>query len=53
MKKIESTSTLLILKNYAMLSNLRIETSQHLNSFKDTSAVLSFSSFSIARVVSN
>ncbi|MEI6523151.1 MAG: hypothetical protein WCO37_06615 [Bacteroidota bacterium] len=53
MKKIESTSTLLILKNYAMVSNLRIETSQHLNSFKYTCAVLAFSSFFVARVVSN
>lgn len=53
MKKIESTSTLLILKNYAMVSNLRLEISHHLNSFKYTSAVLAFSSFSVARVVSN
>ncbi|MFZ4613991.1 MAG: hypothetical protein ACOYNH_09945 [Bacteroidia bacterium] len=53
MKKIESTSTFLIFKTYSMVSNLRLEISHHLNSFKETSGVLSFSSFSIERVVSN
>ena len=43
MKRIESTSTLLILKNYAMLNNLRLKNSHHLNSWASKSRFVIFS----------